>query len=132
MGQLFKINEKSYIKGCWDENSPCATVSGSDGVIFPPLSGEAKEVRLFAPELNRTIQLDYDQDTAATGVSVRKFAWSNNTFKSGTVFPPNKCFVMDPKDKYSEHSGVLFNSHCNFDIPLSFSYPHFYNAGKYF
>ena len=127
MGQLFKINEESYIK-CWKESSPCATVTGSDGGMYPPLAGEAKEIRLFAPELNRSIQLDYDQDTATDSVSVRKFVWSNNTFTSAAVFPENKCF-SDPENKNSQHSGVLFNSHCNFNIPLAFSSPHFYNSG---
>lgn len=129
MGQLFKINENSYIEGCWEKGSPCATVSGSDGIIYPQISGDAKEIKLFAPELNRSIQLDYDQDTAMNSVSVRKFVWSNNTFSSSVDFPPNKCF-SDPKNSYSDHSGVLFNSHCNFNIPLAFSSPHFYNSGK--
>lgn len=130
MGQLFGINGKSYIEGCWEKNSLCATITGSDGIMYPPVSGEAKNIKLFAPELNRSIQLDYDRDMTENGVSVRKFVWSNNTFKSGAAFSPNKCF-SDSKNKFSKYSGVLFNSKCNFNIPLAFSSPHFYNSGGY-
>lgn len=132
MGQLFDINGKAYIDGeCWEKSSPCATISGTDGIIYPPTAGETRNIRLFAPELNRSIGLDYELDTTENGLSARKFVWSNNTFKSGAAYPPNKCF-SNPKNKFSQYSGVLFNSKCNFNIPLAFSSPHFYNSDSFF
>ena len=77
------------------------------------------------PELNRSIQLDYTEDSKIQGISTRRFVWSNNTFRSGSIFKKNQCYFRQPS---SQNSGVLFNSHCNYDESIAFSNPHFYLA----
>lgn len=107
-------------------------MKGSDGIIFSPFSGLKNQLDIFVPELNRSIALDYDKDKAYKKIPTRRFIWSPNTFKSSSSYPPNKCFYTDSKDELNKYSGVLFNSHCNFNIPIAFSNPHFYQADDYY
>ena len=101
-------------------------------MIHSPESPKLSSIEIFAPELNRSIQLDNKEESVIDKIQTRKFVWSSDTLKSKTVLDTNECYYPARKDELDKYSGILRNSHCNHDIPMVFSYPHFYQSDSYF
>ena len=114
---------------CWVGN--CSSISGTDGQVNHPFIKDSDILSVFAPELNRTVFLHFERDNYYKGIPTKRFRPSSQTYASPEHNEYNRCFYPfdDPINVYD---GILRVSHCNFQVPLVFSNPHFYLADSYF
>lgn len=86
---------------------------------------------MFEPELNRTVNLTFEGDSSYMGIPTKRFHLDSLTYAAPKHNIENKCFCpfADPTGNYD---GTLHVAHCNFEVPMVFSNPHFYQADSYF
>ena len=117
-------------ESCWTGN--CSSIHGTDGIIHHPFIKEKDILSVFEPELNRTVYLNYERNTEYQGIPTKRFVLSESTFAAPKFYPDNGCFCKNKDDGIMVYNGTLRSGHCNFDVPLVFSNPHFYQADGYF
>lgn len=114
---------------CWTGN--CATIHGTDGMVHHPFVKNSDVLSVFEPELNRTVFLGFERDTTYRSIPVKRFLLSNLTYAAPEHNDYNQCFCPDA-DPIEQYDGTLRVAHCNFEVPMVFSNPHFYQASDLF
>lgn len=134
LGQLVSINGKKYTS-CWKR--PCSSLKGTDGMIFNQAAGRSNSIDIFIPEIKRSVTFDNThRESKGAKILTNEFVLSENTFKSGIKYEPNKCFYRK-NDDLNNYDGILKSSellHCNSSqlSPKVYSSPHFLDADSYF
>ncbi|GIX80405.1 lysosome membrane protein 2 [Caerostris darwini] len=116
-------NNKSIVD--WWDDDKCNTISGTDGVQYAPGLTRNQSLRLFNPNLCRTLPLEYEKDVTVHGIKSLRFSMPANTFATSDINPENKCYCD------GEHctSGIL-PMNCKKGAPYVISLPHFYQGDE--
>uniref|UniRef100_A0A1B0BTQ7 Scavenger receptor class B n=1 Tax=Glossina palpalis gambiensis TaxID=67801 RepID=A0A1B0BTQ7_9MUSC len=125
LGQMFSWNYKRHL-GFFE--SYCGFANGSAGEFQPPNLTPKSIVKLFTPDMCRTIPLDYKETQIVEGIKGYKYAGGQRSVDNGSLYPENKCFCGGN----CVLSGVMNISSCRFGSPVFMSYPHFYQADDFY
>uniref|UniRef100_A0A1A9WDM7 Scavenger receptor class B n=1 Tax=Glossina brevipalpis TaxID=37001 RepID=A0A1A9WDM7_9MUSC len=125
LGQMFSWNYKTHL-GFFE--SYCGFINGSAGEFQPPNLTPKSIVKLFTPDMCRTIPLDYKESQEIEGIKGYKYAGGQRSIDNGSLYPENKCFCGGN----CVPSGVMNISSCRFGSPVFMSYPHFYQADDFY
>lgn len=130
-GDISKIGEVEL----WDYRDhtdffegTCGMVNGSAGEFYPPNQTKDKPVSFFSPDMCRTINFDFAEEVNVNGINGYKYSGSKKTVDDGSMYPENKCF----NSGQSIPSGVMNVTSCRFGTPVFMSFPHYYQADKYY
>lgn len=116
---------------CWSSDE-CNKIAGSDGIRYAP-NLDAKinsTVKLYSPNLHRTVQLDFQRKFDLKGIEVFRYDMLSNNF---APTPENSCYCPDPNRKIGNESLCSFGglqdvSACERQVPLVVSLPHMLHA----
>jgi len=124
--KLGQIDFWNYVKevSCWPKW--CAKINGSNGEQFYPGRDPFEPLTIFAPDLMRSISLEYDRGVDIMGVPGNRYRSGPGLLANGTDNPHNSCF--DPPGGIA--SGLLNISTCRFGAPAFLSQPHFLHADQ--
>lgn len=123
LGSIKNYNNKSEFPFYEGE---CRKLKGSAGEFFSPEPSTSEPIRLFTPDMCRSIPYDYEKDIHLHGVRGHRFAAGARALDNGTLFNETKCFTSDEPLA----SGVMNISICNLNQPMFMSFPHFYGADE--
>lgn len=116
-------NNKSSVD--WWSDEVCDKIHGTDGVQYAPGVTKDQILRLFNPNLCRTIPLQYEKDVTVHGIKTLRFGMPSNTFATGDENPENKCYCSGSNCK----SGIL-PLNCKKGAPYVISLPHFFEGDE--
>lgn len=102
----------------------CRKLKGSAGEFFSPEPSINQPLRLFTPEMCRSIPYDYEKDIQLHELKGHRFTAGLRAIDNGTLYDENKCYATNQ----SMPSGVMNISICNYGHPMFMSFPHFYEA----
>lgn len=102
----------------------CRKLKGSAGEFFHPKPSQNETIRLFAPEMCRSIPYDYEKNIELHNVKGYRFAAGIRALDNGTLYAENKCYATEE----FMPSGVMNVSICNYGHPMFMSFPHFYGS----
>lgn len=103
----------------------CKKLKGSTNEFFPPTQSLVEPIHIFAPEMCRSVPMDYEGEAEFLGVKGHKFAAGSRATDNGTLFNETKCYMTA---NVTLASGLLNCSICNDGFPVFISFPHFYSA----
>ncbi|KAJ0175857.1 hypothetical protein K1T71_009016 [Dendrolimus kikuchii] len=122
-GQIQRWNHEqrmSYYKG------ECAKIAGSAGEFLPRNLTEESTLRMFVPDLCRTIDMEYVTSGVMDGLNYHKYEVSERSFDNSSTSPGNTCFCNGP----CAWSGVMNVSACRFGSPAFITLPHFLHGDQ--
>ncbi|KAK3923344.1 Protein peste [Frankliniella fusca] len=102
----------------------CGALRGSAGELWPPGRGPEDRVSLFAPDLCRSVSLDYAGPMREAGVDGLRFEGGPLMLDNGALDAANECFC----DGECVAGGVANVSACRYGAPAFVSFPHFHLA----
>lgn len=98
------------------------------GEFHPTNASPKKPLRVFTPDMCRTLEIDFEEEVDIHGVKGFKYVGGEKLVDNGTRYPENSCFFTGQPLK----SGVLNISSCRYGTPVFMSYPHFLFADPYY
>lgn len=125
--QIVTWNNMSRIP-YWN-NEYCNMMNGTDGAQFPPPVTPRDVLYVYAPDLCRSISLEYSKDVTIEGIPALRFVTPEHLFASPLQNPDNMCYCTEPE--YCELSGILDISPCKKGLKLAVTGPHFFLAHRY-
>jgi lysosome membrane protein 2 len=110
----------------------CNKINGSDGSIFPPFVTKETTLRLFNPDLCRSIWFTFDSETSFRDIPSYKFKIPSETFAGPTCNRNNKCFCQKQHPQLNHHcwSGTTRLFKCRQGAPIVSSFPHFLDGDE--
>ncbi|XP_055926724.1 lysosome membrane protein 2-like [Argiope bruennichi] len=111
-------NNKSVVD--WWDGEECNKIQGTDGVQYAPGVTQESLLRLFNPNLCRSIPLEYERDVTVHGIKTLRFGMPSNTFATSDLNPANECYCQGSHCR----SGIL-PMNCKKGAPYVISMPHF-------
>ncbi|KAJ1519319.1 hypothetical protein ONE63_004618 [Megalurothrips usitatus] len=121
LGELRKWNFNNFTP--YYEGS-CGDLRGSAGELWPPGRSPADRVSLFAPDLCRSVSLDFAGRMQEAGVDGLRFEGGPLMLDNGQLDADNACFC----DGQCVAGGVANVSACRYGAPAFVSFPHFHLA----
>lgn len=129
IGRVLKWNKKTETS-FWRGKS-CNAVRGTDGQFFHPFVQKDERLEIFAPDLCRTLAIEYIKTTSIRSIELYRFGISSSFFKPIDYNEETKCFCVkrshEAKQKFCKLAGVVDVSTCR-RKPVVLSTPHFYNG----
>lgn len=129
IGRVLKWNKKTETS-FWRGKS-CNAVRGTDGQFFHPFVQKDEKLEIFAPDLCRTLAIEYIKTTSIRSIELYRFGISSSFFKPIDHDEDTKCFCVkrshEAKQKFCKLAGVVDVSTCR-KKPVVLSTPHFYNG----
>lgn len=129
IGRVLKWNGRSEVS-YWKGKS-CNTIQGTDGQFFHPFVQKDEKLDIFAPDLCRTLSIEFIKTTSIRTIELYRFGISSSFFKPIDFNDETKCYCVkrshDAKQKFCKLSGVVDVSSCR-KKPIVLSTPHFYNG----
>lgn len=129
IGKVVKWNKKSEVS-YWRGKS-CNTIRGTDGQFFHPFVQKEDKLDIFAPDLCRTLTIEFIKTTYIRSIELYRFGISSSFFKPIDFNDDTKCYCVkrspQAKKKFCHLSGVVDVSSCR-KSPIVLSTPHFYNG----
>lgn len=129
IGRVVKWNKNSdlnYWKGKY-----CNTIRGTDGQFFHPFVEKDERLEIFAPDLCRTLAIEFIKTTSIRSIELYRFGISANFFKPIDYNDETKCYCVkkhkESKQRFCKLSGIVDVSSCR-KKPIVLSTPHFYNG----
>lgn len=121
-----KKNETSY----WFGKS-CNAIRGTDGQFFHPFVQKDEILEIFAPDLCRTLSIEYVKTTSIRTIELYRFGISSSFFKSLDQ-EDTKCYCTKrshdyKKKEFCQYKGIIDVSNCR-KKPIVISTPHFFNG----
>ncbi|XP_043210576.1 sensory neuron membrane protein 2-like [Amphibalanus amphitrite] len=104
----------------------CNMLNGTDGISYPPNTGEVDRVYIFNKDLCRSIYLDYEKDVEYFGIPGRRFAPTRDVLEDPAINEDNQCYCVGKCLK----AGVMSLSPCQYGAPIVASTPHFYMGAE--
>lgn len=131
IGQVVKWNRKNKISFWVQGNNSCNTVRGTDGQFFHPFVQKDERLEIFAPDLCRTLSIEFIKTTSIRSIELYRFGISSSFFKSNDQ-DENKCYCTKKSHEYQRKEfcqlkGIIDISSCR-KKPVVISTPHFYNG----
>ncbi|CAG7721406.1 unnamed protein product [Allacma fusca] len=116
-----------------DKNSSdhfCNKINGSDGSIFPPFITKDTTLRMFIPDMCRSVWLTYHSDSSYHTIPAYRFKFPWDFTAGPTCNKNNKCFCQKQHQKLNHHcwSGTSRLFTCKQGAPIVTSLPHFMNG----
>lgn len=117
----------------WD-NDYCNMINGSDGSVFPPFVNRDRVLRIFSPDMCRSIYMTYLEDVEVLGVPGYRFITPKDVLEDPRVNAENICYCKrkDPDEESLDdcskagvfylapcRKGWLHTSFCNFTTSCS-------------
>ncbi|XP_052122947.1 protein peste-like isoform X1 [Frankliniella occidentalis] len=121
LGELLRWNYNNFTPYYEGE---CGALRGSAGELWPPGRGPRDRVSLFAPDLCRSVSLDYAGAMREAGVDGLRFEGGPLMLDNGALDAANECFC----DGECVAGGVANVSACRYGAPAFVSFPHFHLA----
>lgn len=129
IGKVVRWNKKSEVD-YWRGKS-CNTIKGTDGQFFHPFVQKEDKLDIFAPDLCRTLTIEFIKTTSIRSIELYRFGISSSFFKPIDHNEETKCYCVkrshEAKKKFCHLSGVVDVSSCR-KSPVVLSTPHFYNG----
>lgn len=128
IGKVVRWNDKQDVS-FWRGKS-CNTIKGTDGQFFHPFIQKNERLDIFAPDLCRTLQIEFVKTTSIRSIELYRFGISNNFFKSMDDNEETMCYCTKrshEKKHFCSLKGVIDVSSCR-KKPIVLSTPHFYNG----
>jgi hypothetical protein len=94
MGDILSYNNKSTLD-YWGGDR-CNKIDGTDGYFFRPGVNEKSTLRIFYPELCRSVHLKSTGRKQLDGIEVLKFSFPEDLLEDPAVNPDNVCFCSKP------------------------------------
>ncbi|ODM93105.1 Scavenger receptor class B member 1 [Orchesella cincta] len=127
LGVILKFKNQSELD-FWTKSSTCNQIQGTDGTIFSPFVQKSTVLRLFNPELCRSVYLTYTADTDFEGIRGYRFTAPASVMKDPTEGDENRCFCIYDDDEKCLKQGALDLGPCREGAPIAMSTPHFLDA----
>lgn len=111
-----------------ETNSKCNLVEGTfeSGLYPPSVNRENATFRMYRQAFCRPVTFKYEgEDVTYDGFKGNKFRVASDFLERPEVNPENSCYCIKG---YCPPSGMAFISPCYYDIPITISQPHFFNA----
>ncbi|RWS24357.1 platelet glycoprotein 4-like protein, partial [Leptotrombidium deliense] len=109
----------------WSHDS-CNAINGTYGIQFAPFVKKTDKLFVFLPEICRSAELLFQNESEVNGVTTLRFVLSDNVYKSANLHEDNWCFCTNNKTtKTCENDGVIDVSNCKSGAPLLMSNPHY-------
>uniref|UniRef100_A0A6G1SEZ7 Lysosome membrane protein 2 n=1 Tax=Aceria tosichella TaxID=561515 RepID=A0A6G1SEZ7_9ACAR len=129
IGRVVRWNGKSTVS-YW-RGKTCNTVRGTDGQFFHPFVQKDEKLEIFAPDMCRTLQIEYIKTTSIRSIELYRFGISSNFFRPIDFNEETKCFCVkrshEAKQKFCKLGGIIDLSSCR-KKPVVLSTPHFFNG----
>lgn len=129
IGRVVKWNGKSELN-YW-KGKPCNSLKGTDGQFFHPNVQKDEKLDIFAPDLCRTLTIEYVKTTSIRSIELYRFGITASFFKPINYNENTKCYCVkrshEAKQKFCKLSGLIDVSSCR-NKPIVLSTPHFYNG----
>ena len=104
----------------------CNMLNGTNGITYPPNTGEVDRVFIFNKDLCRSMYLDYEKDVAYFGIHGRRFVQTREVLEDPRINEDNQCYCIGE----CLLAGVLSLSPCQYGTPIVASTPHFYMGSE--
>lgn len=128
IGQVVRWNGKpkvNYWKGT------CNEIRGTDGQFFHPFIQKEDKLRIFAPDLCRSLAIEFIKTTSIRSIELYRFGISSDFFRPIDYNEETACYCVkksfEAKKKFCKLGGVVDVSSCR-RKPIVLSTPHFYNG----
>lgn len=129
IGRVLKWNGKKEVS-YWRGKS-CNTIQGTDGQFFHPFVQKDEKLDIFAPDLCRTLSIEFIKTTSIRSIELYRFGISSSFFKPIDFNDETRCYCVkgshEAKQKFCKLSGVVDVSSCR-KKPIVLSTPHFLNG----
>lgn len=128
IGKVVKWNHKSDLS-FW-RGKHCNTLRGTDGQFFHPFIQKDEKLEIFAPDLCRTLAIEYIKTTSIRSIELYRFGISDDFFKPIDYNNETMCYCTKAHHeakKFCKLSGVVDVSRCR-KKPIVLSTPHFLNG----
>lgn len=129
IGKVVRWNKKAevpYWKGKY-----CNTIRGTDGQFFHPFVQKDEKLEIFAPDLCRTLAIEFIKTTSIRSIGLYRFGISSSFFKPINHNEETQCYCVkrsqEGKKNFCKLSGIVDISSCR-KAPVVLSTPHFYNG----
>lgn len=109
----------------WPEGTHCTMINGTDGSQYRPFITKDSVVRMFIPEIYRSVFTVYEKEAEFRDISAYRFTPTFDMFGDPTLTPDNYCFC--PHNNCLP-SGLLNISTGRDGAPIFFSGAHFYQG----
>lgn len=117
-GQILRWNHQDKLSFYDGE---CSKIAGSAGEFLPRNLTEETKLRMFIPDLCRTIDMEYIDSGVQDGLFYRKYEVADRSFDNSSSSPSNTCFCGGA----CLWGGVMNVSACRYGAPAFLSLPHF-------
>lgn len=110
-----------------ESNSVCNVIEGAfEGGLYPHNVNKVNgSFRLYRRAFCRPVKFDYEKETVYDGFKGNQFRVDRKFLGTPEENPDNACYCVNG---VCPPSGLGFISPCYYDIPVTLSQPHFYNA----
>ena len=129
IGKVVAWNKKSSMS-FW-RGDPCNSLRGTEGQFFHPFVQKDERLEIFAPDLCRSLAIDFIKTTSLRTIELYRFGLSPSFFKPINQSENTKCFCVkgshEAKQKFCGLGGVMDVSTCR-KKPIVLSTPHFFNG----
>ncbi|ODM95819.1 Lysosome membrane protein 2 [Orchesella cincta] len=132
IGDILSYNGKTQLE-YWGGDY-CNKIDGTDGYFFRPGISENSTLKIFYPELCRSVYLKFKGVKNYKGISVDKFSFTADLLEDPRVNKDLKCFCSKPivptENPFEGclKKGFIDYASCKQESPLLVSYPHFLHA----
>ncbi|CAL8141657.1 unnamed protein product [Orchesella dallaii] len=132
IGDILSYNGKTQLD-YWNGDY-CNKIEGTDGYFFRPGITANTTLKIFYPELCRSVYLKFKGEKNYKGLTVDKFSFSDDMLEDPRVNTELKCFCSKPivpTDNPFEgclKKGFVDYASCKQESPLLVSFPHFLHA----
>jgi scavenger receptor class B protein 1 len=111
-----------------EKNNVCNTIEGSyDGCLFPTDLDKNVSLRVYRPAFCRPVLFKYEDEGTYRGFNIYNYRVDKDFLASAKENPANECFCYKG---YCPKKGVGLLTPCYYEMPVSISQPHFYNADE--
>lgn len=110
-----------------ESNSMCNIVEGAfEGGVYPSAVNRVNgSFRLYRRAFCRPVKFNFEKETVLNGFQGNQFRVDQRFLGTPEENPENACYCVNG---VCPPSGLGFISPCYYDIPVTISQPHFYNA----
>ena len=116
--------------GCWNKEGSCNQMEGTEGSIFPPPISKSSVLKIFTPDLNRSVSAIFKQEIVSHDLQKYRFFIPKASFDAPLTSDSNKCYCVKKtaaeKESFCSIDGILdIGTTCNAGLPVAVSLPHF-------
>jgi hypothetical protein len=74
-------------------------IIGSDGSIFNPFLSRDRIIRIFSPDMCRSIYMTYDKDVELKGIPAYRFTTPKEVMQDPRIHAENICYCSQPDEE---------------------------------